>query len=84
MATHSSILAGKIPWTEEPGRLQPRGSQRVRHVLVTEQQTEPLFSLITNSISFSPSFQQPPFFLPMNLTTLENSYMWNHTVFVLL
>ena len=27
MATHSSVLAWKIPWTEEPGRLQPMGSQ---------------------------------------------------------
>ena len=31
MATHSSTLAWKIPWTEEPGRLQCMGSQRVRH-----------------------------------------------------
>ena len=31
MATHSSILAGKISWTGEPGRLQCMGSQRVRH-----------------------------------------------------
>ena len=31
MATHSSILAWKIPWTEEPGGLQPVGSQRVEH-----------------------------------------------------
>ena len=31
MATHSSILVWKIPWTEEPGRLQSMGSQRVRH-----------------------------------------------------
>ena len=31
MATHSSILAWKIPWTGEPGRLQSMGSQRVRH-----------------------------------------------------
>ena len=31
MATHSSILAWKIPWMEEPGRLQSLGSQRVRH-----------------------------------------------------
>ena len=31
MATHSSILAWKIPWTEEPDRLQFMGSQRVRH-----------------------------------------------------
>ena len=31
MATHSSILAWRIPWTEEPGRLQSTGSQRVGH-----------------------------------------------------
>ena len=31
MATHSSILPGKIPWTEEPGGLQSMGSQRVGH-----------------------------------------------------
>ena len=31
MATHSSILAWRIPWTEEPGGLQPMGSQRVGH-----------------------------------------------------
>ena len=29
--THSSILAWRIPWTEEPGRLQSLGLQRVRH-----------------------------------------------------
>jgi len=31
MASHSSILAWRTPWTEEPGRLQSMGSQRVRH-----------------------------------------------------
>ena len=31
MATHSSTLAWKIPWTEEPGRLQSTASQRVGH-----------------------------------------------------
>ena len=31
MASHSSTLAWKIPWTEEPGRLQSMGSLRVRH-----------------------------------------------------
>ena len=31
MATHSGILAWRIPWTEEPGWLQPMGLQRVRH-----------------------------------------------------
>ena len=35
MATHSSILAWKIPWMEEPGRLQSMGSLRVRHDRVT-------------------------------------------------
>ena len=38
MSTHSSILAWKITWTEEPGRLQSTGSQRVRHDLATKQQ----------------------------------------------
>ena len=36
MATHSSILDWKIPWTEELGRLQPLGLQRVRHNSVTK------------------------------------------------
>ena len=36
MATHSSILAYKIPWTAEPGRLQSMGSQRVGHNLVSK------------------------------------------------
>ena len=35
MATHSSILAWEIPWTEEPGGLQSVESQRVRHDRVT-------------------------------------------------
>ena len=38
MTTHSSILAWKIPWTEEPGGLQSMGLQRVRHDLATKQQ----------------------------------------------
>ena len=36
IATHSSILAWEMPWTEEPGGLQSMGSQRVGHDLVTE------------------------------------------------
>ena len=35
MATYSSILAWRIPWTEKPGRLQSMGSQRVRHDWMT-------------------------------------------------
>ena len=37
MATHSSILAWKMTWTEEPGGLQSMGSQRVRHNLACTQ-----------------------------------------------
>ena len=37
MATHSSILACEIPWTEEPGELQSMGNQRVTHDLMTKQ-----------------------------------------------
>ena len=37
-ATHSSILAWEIPWTEEPGGLQSMGSQRAIHNLVTKRQ----------------------------------------------
>ena len=40
MATHSSILAWKIPRTEEPGGLWSMGSQRVRHDLETKQDAE--------------------------------------------
>ena len=36
MATHSSILAWEIPWSEDPGRLESKGLQRVRHDWVTK------------------------------------------------
>ena len=45
MANHSSTLAWKIPWTEEPGRLQSMGSQRVGHYRATS------LSLFTTSAS---------------------------------
>ena len=48
MATHSSILAWKIPWMEEPGRLQSMGSQRVGHIWVTSQNQ---YFIKTTSIS---------------------------------
>ena len=44
MATHSSILAWKSPWTEEPEGLQPKGSKRVGHDLEIEHSSE--FSFI--------------------------------------
>ena len=50
MATHSSILAWKIPWTEAPGRLQSMGSQRVGHDWATS-----LFFCFTFSVKQSDS-----------------------------
>ena len=41
VATHSSILAWRIPWTEEPGGLQSMGSQRVGHGWVTKHSSQP-------------------------------------------
>ena len=40
MATHFSILAWEIPWTEELGKLQSTGSQRVRHDSATKPQLD--------------------------------------------
>ena len=40
IATHSSILAWEIPWTEEPEALQSMGLQRVGHDLATKQQQQ--------------------------------------------
>ena len=40
MATHSSILAWEVSWTEEPGGLQSMGSQRLGHDLATERRQE--------------------------------------------
>ena len=57
MAPHSSTLAWKIPWTEEPGRLQSMGSLRVRHDWVT------LLSLF-NFMHWRRKWQPTPVFLP--------------------
>ena len=46
MATHSSILAWRIPWTEEPGELQSMGSQRVGHYWATEHIVYRLYKYI--------------------------------------
>ena len=51
MATHSSTLAWKIPWTEEPGRLQSMRLLRVRHSLFT-------------SMHWRRKWQPTPVFLP--------------------
>jgi len=57
MAPHSSILAWRIPWTEEPGRLQSMGSRRVRHDWATS------LSLLT-FMHWRRKWQPTPVFLP--------------------
>ena len=57
MAPHSSTLAWKIPWTEEPGRLQSMGSLRVEHYSVTS------LSLFT-FLHWRRKWQPTPVFLP--------------------
>ena len=63
MASHSSILAWRIPWTEEPGRLQSMGSQRVRNDWMTNTHTK---SKVTSCylcyILFRYKSQFPPIF----------------------
>ena len=51
MATHSSILAWEIPWTEEPGELQSMGSQRVGHDLANKQQQQQFSSVTQASLT---------------------------------
>ena len=48
IATHSNILAWRIPWREEPGRLQSMGSQRVVHNLAIKPPPPPIPVCITN------------------------------------
>ena len=57
MAPHSSTLVWKIPWMEEPGRLQSMGSQRVGHDCVTS------LSLFT-FVHWRRKWQPTPVFLP--------------------
>jgi len=51
MATHSSIPAWRFAWTEEPIRVQPMGSQRVRHDWATNIPYELLFNLLPTFLS---------------------------------
>ena len=57
MAPHSSTLALKIPWREEPGRLQSRGSRRVRHNWATSLSVFPF-------MHWRRKWQPTPVFLP--------------------
>ena len=55
MATHSSVLAWEILWTEKPGGLQSTGLQRVRHDLVAE--LTPAVTSIHSTVAQSQAFQ---------------------------
>ena len=75
MATHSSTLAWKIPWTEEPGRLQSMGSQRIGHDWVTS------LSLFT-FMHWRRKWQPTPVFLPgesQGQMNLVGCRLWGHT-----
>ena len=69
MATHSSILAWEIPWTEEPGRLQSMGSQRVRHDWGTNTHTHDCIYRLIASVFFNG--------LSLFILTLKLSQIWS-------
>ena len=75
MAPHSSTLAWKIPWTEEPGRLPSMGSLRVRHDWATS------LSLCT-FMHWRRKWQPTPVFLPgesQGRGSLVGWHLWGHT-----
>ena len=75
VVTHSSTLAWKIAWTEEPGRQQSRGSPRVGHDWVTS------LSLFT-FIHWRRKWQPTPVFLPgesQGRPSLVGCHLWGHT-----
>ena len=60
MATHSSVLAQRIPWTEEPGRLQSMGCTELDTTEVTEQQQAPLQQVYIIIYLSSQKLRSPP------------------------
>ena len=75
MATHSSILACKIPWTEELGGLQSMGSQRVGHDWATSLSLFPF-------MRWRRKWQPTPVFLPRESQgwwSLMGCHLWGHT-----
>ena len=74
MATHSSTLAWKIPWKEEPGRLQSVGSRRVRHDWATSL-------LLSTFMHWRRKWQPTPVFLPgesQGRESLVGCHLWGH------
>ena len=83
MATHSSILAWEIPWTEEPGRPQPMGSQRARK----QQQQYKIFLPMVSLDSSASFLSQVSFFktksdnIDFVVTSLTSYYLLNKIQF---
>ena len=73
MATHSSILAWRIPWTEKPGRLQSTGSQRVGYNWVTSPSPSPCVPKDKNH-SFGYSFTHKNHFVSWSISLGQ----WRH------
>ena len=73
MPTHSSILVWRIPLTEEPGRLQSMGSQRVRHYWATNTFT------FTYPLCPSLLFQMPWFHYFLWLIIINHIHTYTHT-----
>ena len=57
METHSSVLAGKIPWTEEPGRIQSTGSKKIQTQL-SDQRTTQLPHKVTTTVGLEEKKQR--------------------------
>ena len=77
MATHSSILAWRIPWTEEPGRLQSMGSQRVRHDWTTNILSSQNFSSLNMHAFLIPSWLWISIFSPRKSPCYDSCQILN-------
>ena len=76
-AAHSSILAWRIPWTEECGGLQSMGSQRVRHFLATNTHTHTHTSIVS-CIQFHKAI------FKHNLCTFSATYSFSQPFIILI
>ena len=76
----NSILAWKIPWTEEPGGLQSMGSQRVRHDRATSLSLSPHFYLSSNYVGTR--CMKPPSLLFLKIALAIWCLLWFYTNFI--
>ena len=84
MATHSSILRWRIPWTEEPGRLQSMGSQRVGHDCMTKT----FFHWISQAVMFSQKSiwiwsALTPFLMDLSSHSRDSTITWNNIILMI-